>query len=164
MSRLATFLDEPLGDEAILPTFLISEVARRHVTVALTGDGGDESFAGYERYAAMGLARTIGRVPLVPGLAASGLRALPGGTDPRAGRARVARLLATAALPASERYGALMEVFPATLRNELYTPAFAGCAAARRARPRPSSALPRRPGSPACSCSTPAPTSPTTCS
>ena len=48
MSRLAGFLDEPLGDEAILPTFLISELARRDVTVALTGDGGDESFAGYE--------------------------------------------------------------------------------------------------------------------
>ena len=125
VSRLAGFLDEPLGDEAILPTFLISEVARRHVTVALTGDGGDESFAGYERYAAMGLSRSIGRVPVVPGLAARGLRALPGGKDPRAGRARVARLLATAALPASERYGALMEVFPAALRSDLYTPSFA---------------------------------------
>ena len=45
-------LDEPLGDEAALPTYLVCELARRHVTVALTGDGGDEAFAGYERYAA----------------------------------------------------------------------------------------------------------------
>ena len=132
VSRLAGFLDEPLGDEAILPTFLISEVARRHVTVALTGDGGDESFAGYERYAAMGLARTIGRVPVVPGLVARGLRAIPGGNEPRASRARAARLLATAGLPASERYGALVEVFPATLRSELYTPAFAAALGAPR--------------------------------
>ena len=73
----------------------------------------------------MGLARTIGRVPVVPGLVARGLRALPGGNDPRAGRARVARLLATAAMRESERYGSLMEVFPAMLRNQLYTPAFA---------------------------------------
>jgi asparagine synthase (glutamine-hydrolysing) len=123
VSRLTTFLDEPLGDEAILPTYLISEVARRHVTVALTGDGGDESFSGYERYAALGLARTVGRVPLVPGLAARGLRALPSGRHPRSTPARAARLLETAALPAGERYGALMEVFPASLREELYAPA-----------------------------------------
>jgi asparagine synthase (glutamine-hydrolysing) len=122
VSRLTTFLDEPLGDEAILPTFLISEVARRHVTVALTGDGGDESFAGYERYAAMGLARRIGRIPLAPGLAARALRALPGGRAPRSTPGRAARLLETAALPAAERYGALVEVFPAPLREELYTP------------------------------------------
>jgi asparagine synthase (glutamine-hydrolysing) len=121
VSRLTTFLDEPLGDEAILPTFLISEVARRHVTVALTGDGGDESFAGYERYAAMGLARRIGRVPLAPGLAAHAIRVLPSGRSPRSTPARVARLLETAALPGAERYGALMEVFPAPLREELYT-------------------------------------------
>jgi asparagine synthase (glutamine-hydrolysing) len=120
VSRLATFLDEPLGDEAILPTFLISEVARRHVTVALTGDGGDESFAGYERYAAMGLARTVGRIPLLPGLAARALRALPSGSAPRSTPARAARLLETAALPAAKRYGALVEVFPAELRGELY--------------------------------------------
>ena len=124
VSRLTTFLDEPLGDEAILPTFLISEVARRHVTVALTGDGGDESFAGYERYRAMGLARRIGRVPLVPGLAARGLRALPSGRHPRSTPARAARLLETAALPARERYGSLVQVFPAPLRDELYAPAF----------------------------------------
>ena len=121
VSRLTTFLDEPLGDEAILPTLLISEVARRHVTVALTGDGGDESFAGYERYAAMALARRIGRLPLAPRLAARALRGLPGGRAPRSTPSRLARLLETAALPAAERYGALMEVFPAPLREELYT-------------------------------------------
>jgi asparagine synthase (glutamine-hydrolysing) len=124
VARLTTFLDEPLGDDAILPTFLISEVARRHVTVALTGDGGDESFAGYERYAAMGLARRVGRVPLAPGLAARAIRAFPAArTHPRSTPARAARLLETAALPTVERYGALMQVFPAPLREELYTPA-----------------------------------------
>jgi asparagine synthase (glutamine-hydrolysing) len=125
VSRLATFLDEPLGDEAILPTFLISEVARRHVTVALTGDGGDESFAGYERYAAMGLAGRIGRIPLLPGVGARALRALPAGRkDPRSTPFRLARLLETASLPARERYGALMQVFPTSLRAELYAPGF----------------------------------------
>jgi asparagine synthase (glutamine-hydrolysing) len=126
VSRVATFLDEPLGDEAILPTFLISEVARRRVTVALTGDGGDESFAGYERYAAMGLAARIGRVPLAPRLAARALRALPAGRrSPRSTPFRAARLLETASLAAPERYGALMEVFPARVREQLYAPDFA---------------------------------------
>jgi asparagine synthase (glutamine-hydrolysing) len=133
VSRLTTFLDEPLGDEAILPTFLISEVARRHVTVALTGDGGDESFAGYERYRAIELARRIGGVPVLPGLAARGLRALPSGRHPRSTAGRVARLLETASLPASQRYGSLVEVFPVRLREELYEPAFAASLGGARA-------------------------------
>src|SRR5919201_3818934 len=59
LPRLASTLDEPLGDEAAFPLFLICEQARAHVTVALTGDGGDESFAGYERYVAHELADRV---------------------------------------------------------------------------------------------------------
>ena len=123
VSQLTSFLDEPLGDEAILPTFLISEVARRHVTVALTGDGGDESFAGYERYRAMQIAERIGAIPLLPSLGARALRALPAGRrHPRSTVFRAARLLEAAAQPPWERYGALLEIFPAGLRAQLYTP------------------------------------------
>src|SRR5579862_1450283 len=60
LDRLALAFDEPFGDEAALPTLLLCEETRRHVKVALVGDGGDEVFGGYERYSAHSLA---GRVP-----------------------------------------------------------------------------------------------------
>lgn len=62
--RLVSHFDEPFGDFSIFPTFLVSEVARKHVTVTLSGDGGDELFAGYDTYVAQRMDRQFyGRLP-----------------------------------------------------------------------------------------------------
>jgi asparagine synthase (glutamine-hydrolysing) len=122
LPRLAATFDEPLGDEAALPLFLICEAARHEVTVALVGDGGDESFAGYERYAAMGMAD---RVPAVAAAAGARLlRTLPGARgERRATLHRAARFLDAAAVPRPERYGRLMQVFSLGERAALWTEA-----------------------------------------
>ncbi len=120
LPRLAAAFDEPLGDEAVLPLYLICEAARRHVTVALVGDGGDEAFAGYERYAAMGLAD---RVPGTAARAGSAiLRALPArARERRSTASRAVRFLEAAAVPRSERYGQLMQVFSLAERADLWS-------------------------------------------
>jgi asparagine synthase (glutamine-hydrolysing) len=52
LPRVCAFLDEPMADPSIIPTYLLSEFTRKHVTVALAGDGGDELFAGYDPFLA----------------------------------------------------------------------------------------------------------------
>lgn len=75
IERLVWHHDQPFGDSSALPTFLLSELTRRHVTVALSGDGGDELFGGYERFAAALAIGVLGQVPdrlLAAGASAAG--------------------------------------------------------------------------------------------
>jgi asparagine synthase (glutamine-hydrolysing) len=77
--QLADMYDEPFADSSQMPTYLVSKMTRAHVTVALSGDGGDELFAGYTRYfRGEGLWRTLEATPRsLRALAARGIWALP---------------------------------------------------------------------------------------
>src|SRR5947209_8157143 len=77
--KLVSHFDEPFADASAIPTYYLSQLTRRHVTVALGGDGGDELFAGYVTYQADKLARLYERLPglLTRGLIPAVVRRLP---------------------------------------------------------------------------------------
>jgi len=120
LDRLAHVLDEPLGDEAVLPLLHVCEATRAHVTVALVGDGGDEVFGGYERYAAHSLASRVPGAVAAP--LANGLGLVPAARRaPRSTLYRARRFFDAAAAPPRERYARLVEVFPLELRRRLWS-------------------------------------------
>jgi asparagine synthase (glutamine-hydrolysing) len=116
LPTLAETFDEPFADSSALPTYLVSELAARHVKVALSGEGGDELFGGYYTYAADLLALRVGRFapqvrPLVERLPSSSRRA---SFDYKA-----KRFVRGAALPPLERHHAWKEIFSPDVRAEL---------------------------------------------
>ena len=60
IDKIIQMYDEPFADSSALPTYLICQAARQYVKVALTGDGGDEVFAGYDRHRAMHITQHLG--------------------------------------------------------------------------------------------------------
>jgi asparagine synthase (glutamine-hydrolysing) len=119
--QLPTLLDEPLGDASIIPTYLLSAFTRRHVKVALGGDGGDELFAGYPTMRAHRLAGYYRRTPrlLREGLVGPVVRRLPVSRDNLSFDFRAKRFVGGAHHPVGERHQRWMGSFAAEERNAL---------------------------------------------
>jgi len=94
--------DQPYVDSSAIPTYLVSKLARQYVTVALNGDGGDEVFAGYERFLAALLAERLPAVLTPLGRAAA--RWFPNGHGYSSPRRRMQRFFADAYTPVEDRY------------------------------------------------------------
>ena len=127
LPTLVEHYGEPYADSSAIPTYYVSRETRKHVTVALNGDGGDESFAGYERHAAMRLAEAYRRVPkfLRKAFVETAVGLVPT-SELRRSRARDAkRFLQAANLPKTERYFRWMSTFDRQAKKEIYTDEFA---------------------------------------
>lgn len=112
LDDLVRSYDMPFADSSALPTFLVSQQTRQHVTVALTGDGGDELFAGYERFYALALIERMGQVPRgVWRTLSAVLDHLPEGTGYYNLMKRGRRFVRSASLPLNRAYLDLVRVF-----------------------------------------------------
>jgi asparagine synthase (glutamine-hydrolysing) len=126
LPTLVEHYGEPYADSSAIPTYYVSRETRKHVTVALNGDGGDECFAGYERYAAMRLAETYHKLPALmrDSLIGRAVSWLPT-SETRRSRARDAkRFIHAASLPKIERYLRWVSVFDTEAKSELYSDEF----------------------------------------
>ncbi len=126
LPTLVEHYGEPYADSSAVPTYYVAKETRKHVTVALNGDGGDESFAGYERYIAMGITEIYRRVPslLRESVIRQAVNLLP---TPATGRSKVKsaqRLLEVVSLPRAGRYMHWMTVFNERTKQPLYSDFF----------------------------------------
>jgi asparagine synthase (glutamine-hydrolysing) len=125
LPRLVWHYNEPFADSSALPSFAVCESARRSVTVALNGDGGDESFFGYDRYVAAKLAGYQDWIPQTLRRSLGAVAAaLPVGT-PKSALYRSRRFLGTLGDDPQQRYAGWMILFDNSTKAELYTSDFA---------------------------------------
>jgi asparagine synthase (glutamine-hydrolysing) len=117
LPALVEHYGEPFADSSALPTYYLSRLTREHVTVALNGDGGDELFAGYDRYGLLPAYRLLGRVPHAAAAASATARVL----GPRL-PSSVRRLLGAVSTRPEESYARTVSYFSPEEKDALYTP------------------------------------------
>ncbi len=125
--RLIVHLDEPFADVSLFPTFMVSQMAREHVKVVLTGDGGDELFGGYDAYAAQALAaRWEGLLPDAASRGADAVLSLLPPTRKKKGLVNKARRFVDglANAPSSIAHYRWMTFLSADAKRRLYTGRF----------------------------------------
>ncbi len=123
LPTLVEHYGEPFADSSAIPSYYVSRETRKYVTVALNGDGGDECFAGYERYAAMNLAQSYANVPgiLREGIIGNVARAMPAIQSRANPFRKIQRFTAVAAMSPVERYLRWITVFDDAAKRELYS-------------------------------------------
>jgi asparagine synthase (glutamine-hydrolysing) len=126
LPKLVWHYDEPFADSSAIPTFYLAEMTRRHVTVALSGDGGDELFAGYDRYRAVALGGWFDRLPAAVRkfLGSRVWQWIPASTRQKSRRRRLKRLLEAIQYPPGPRYLKWISIFDDQRRPGLYTEEF----------------------------------------
>src|SRR6476620_3697606 len=126
LPMLVEHYGEPYADSSAVPTYYVAKETRKHVTVALNGDGGDESFAGYERYIAMGLTEKYRRVPsfLRESVIKETVNLIPSSPLKRSRVKSAKRLLDAVALPRVDRYARWVSVFNEQTKQPLYSDHF----------------------------------------
>lgn len=117
---------EPYADSSSIATYYVSNETRKHVTVALNGDGGDESFAGYERYFAMQLAERYRRIPAIlrKGFIEHVVRLIPTSELKRSRIRDLKRFVKAASLSRVSRYFQWTSAIDSKLKDEIYTTEF----------------------------------------
>ncbi|MBK9214749.1 MAG: asparagine synthase (glutamine-hydrolyzing) [Chloracidobacterium sp.] len=123
ISEIGQWLDEPMSDGSLIPTFLLARFVRQHVTVALGGDGGDELFAGYPMYRAHQLMRKYRAIPrfLRSGLIEPVVNRLPVSTKNMSFDYKAKRFVRGANLEAVERHHTWFGSFAASDHERLLT-------------------------------------------
>ena len=117
--------DEPFADSSSIPTWYLSKLTRQHVTVSLSGDGGDELFAGYGRYRAVSLAGQVDRAPWFRKILRSSLiQSIPVSSEKIAAVRRFKRFAAAVALDPPRRYFQWIACFNEARRADLYREEF----------------------------------------